>query len=723
MTPTPPLADLADAPGDLLWWSVAGTLSVLVVAYFASLLLTRWGDREPSAKAFAFSLLLHVWAFCGSYASAPLLGRLVPQTAAVEPQPVRIGRIVPDGDDPLPRANDDRPAWERSSDDAPPVETTRQDLARGPDEPEEVARDAAELEDLKGDRDLGSPDPFDDPLDDPDALLAEADRPEIAQAADLPAAEDAAALRELETDALPERVERSAPPAAGEAPVFTRRARPRAELAGSTAITERGPDPSSELPAPAIRRGRPDESIVRREIAPPRAYGVSEEESNERRTRPTPSPAFARRTRPSPGASAESMTALRRSRPAAGGEDFPTPTRPRSTDFGFGDRRGLPEMPGLGRPIASTRAGLARTPAETYRARDPSRRGALARARGGTAESEQAVEAALAWLAKQQSPDGSWDADAFGAGQVGVDEDGIDRQNAGKRSDSGLTALITLAYLGAGYTAERGDYTDVVGRAVDWLVANQDEDGYLGAAAVSYESMYCHGMATFALGEAYAMRTAGTTDARSDRIRRALGRAVEYILNRQGSDGGWRYAPGQAGDMSMFGWQLMALKSAAVGGIPVPADARANMRAFLDARAKGEAGGLSSYLYNLEPSHPMTAEALYCRQMLEADLDPALVAEAVDYLKTNPPRRSALDLYYWYYGTLAMFQLGGEPWEAWNDAVRETLVAEQVTEGENAGSWNPRGPWGPYGGRLYATAMATLSLEVYYRFLPLYRSR
>ncbi|MEM7811691.1 MAG: hypothetical protein AAF532_09465 [Planctomycetota bacterium] len=280
-----------------------------------------------------------------------------------------------------------------------------------------------------------------------------------------------------------------------------------------------------------------------------------------------------------------------------------------------------------------------------------------------------------------------------------------------------------LAFLGAGYTSEAGDYAGTVGRAVDWLVANQAEDGYLGVAAVSYEAMYCHGMATFALGEAYAMRQAGTADARSEALRRALGRAVAYIVERQGEDGGWRYAPGQNGDMSMFGWQLMALKSAAIAGVSVPASARAKMREFLDSRAAGEHGGLAAYLYNLDPSHPMTAEALYCRQMLETDLEPERVAEAVAFLNTNPPRRSALDLYYWYYGTLAMFQIGGDPWERWNESVRETLIAEQVAEGENAGSWNPRGPWGPYGGRLYSTAMATLSLEVYYRFLPLYRSK
>lgn len=51
-----------------------------------------------------------------------------------------------------------------------------------------------------------------------------------------------------------------------------------------------------------------------------------------------------------------------------------------------------------------------------------------------------------------------------------------------------------------------------------------------------------------------------------------LAKAVQYILDVQNpKDGGWRYLPGQRGDMSMFGWQLMALRGAEVAGIGIPA--------------------------------------------------------------------------------------------------------------------------------------------------------
>ena len=117
----------------------------------------------------------------------------------------------------------------------------------------------------------------------------------------------------------------------------------------------------------------------------------------------------------------------------------------------------------------------------------------------------------------------------------------------------------------------------------------------------------------------------------------------------------------------------------------------------------------------------MTAEALFCKQMLGLQRENRASAEAAAYLLKNLPRRSRWNLYYWYYGNLSMIQYNGKAWRDWNAAVRDVLVAEQVTKGQNVGSWDPKGPWGPYGGRVYSTAMAALCLEVYARYLPLYQ--
>ncbi len=394
---------------------------------------------------------------------------------------------------------------------------------------------------------------------------------------------------------------------------------------------------------------------------------------------------------------------------------------------------------------------------------------------GGTERSEAAVERSLQWLARQQSSDGRWDADAYGAGLVAVDELGVKRDYAGRDGDSGITSLVTLAFLAAGYTHEDGRYAVRVDRALDWLIRQQDENGNLAGEARRYARMYCHAMATYAIAEALGMQKTTVMDPVIDpdllvsapstvsvaatfaatmtglpadvygtawsasvsaladlqawrfrrvhevRLRSALLKAVRYTVRQQNEGGGWRYSKGQEGDVSMFGWQLMSLKSAEIAGVNIPSSVRDRLFRFINSVRQGKRGGLFGYRRAEEITPVMTAEALFCQQMLGFLRNTARIQESVQYLLRNQPRLSELNLYYWYYGTLAMHQYGGNPWEQWNAAVRDTLISLQVSDGENAGSWDPDGPWGRYGGRLYSTALATLTLEVYYRLLPLYQ--
>ncbi|MEP3478349.1 MAG: prenyltransferase/squalene oxidase repeat-containing protein [Fuerstiella sp.] len=420
----------------------------------------------------------------------------------------------------------------------------------------------------------------------------------------------------------------------------------------------------------------------------------------------------------------------------------------------------------------------------TYTLRNRERRREAARRFGGTQKSEAAVERSLKWFSSIQLPDGHWDASSYGSGLVDRDENDIPRNFAGRNSDTGISALIILSYLGAGYTHEGGQYSLQVDRALDWLISQQGSDGNLGGNAGHYAKMYCHAMATYALAEAIGMQrstimgpiiepdalsAAGLVahqaassmmlqqglpagpfmasgiavlqteaDRNSYQLRKvddlrleaALLRAITFTLSQQDpASGGWRYSQGQEGDVSMFGWQMMSLKSAAIAGVEISPKVRDRMTQFLNSVRQGQSGGLFGYRRSVQiggqeteqVTAVMTAEALFCQQMLGYQRDSATSRESVTYILKNRPRLAELDFYYWYYGTLAMYQYGGEPWKMWNSVVRDTLISEQRTNGTNAGSWDPNGPWGRYGGRLYSTALATLTLEVYYRLLPLYR--
>jgi hypothetical protein len=91
------------------------------------------------------------------------------------------------------------------------------------------------------------------------------------------------------------------------------------------------------------------------------------------------------------------------------------------------------------------------------------------------------------------------------------------------------------------------------------------------------------------------------------------------------------------------------------------------------------------------------------------------------YLLQNLPRLGVETSYYWYHATQVMYHVQGQHWKAWNGRLRDLLVSSQVAKGTQAGSWTPQDHREKPGGRLYATALRVLMLEVYYRHLPLYQ--
>ena len=331
---------------------------------------------------------------------------------------------------------------------------------------------------------------------------------------------------------------------------------------------------------------------------------------------------------------------------------------------------------------------------------------------GGSAESLRAIEAALQWLSSNQESDGRWDSSRFSGGR----EDrvaGHDREGAGTEADSGMTGLALLSFLGAGHTQYEGDYQPTVQRGIRYLIQQQRNDGFLGGNAKLFAAMYCHSMATLALSESLAL----TGD---PQLQTAVTKAIQYSIFTQHDQGGWRYQAGDSGDMSQFGWQVMAFTSARHAGIHIPEAERAKMRIFLNRCSSGDQRALAGYRPGQRPTPTMSAEAMVCRIFLDQTPSPAAINTFESYMSQTPPSGGKPNLYYWYYGTLALHQLQGPQWKPWSRRLQEELVKRQRQDSNSAGSWDPDTVWGSYGGRVYSTAMATLSLEVYFRYLPLY---
>jgi len=339
------------------------------------------------------------------------------------------------------------------------------------------------------------------------------------------------------------------------------------------------------------------------------------------------------------------------------------------------------------------------------------------------------VELGLDFLARHQAADGRWSLHNFGSTSAEYRN-----ESASFQSDTAATGLALLSFLGAGYDHFDDQYRHVVRAAINYLVRSQQPNGdlYVPMDRKSNENarLYSHGIAAIALCEAYGM----TGD---KALREPAQRAINFIIasqDRQG--GGWRYTPGTDSDTSVSGWQLMALKSGELAGLSVSREAYRNAARWLDFASRS---GGAEYVYDPQgrsesqrrPTRAMTAVGLLMRLYLGWNRnDPQMIAGA-KHLADNPPELGSptaplRDTYYWYYATQVMFHMKGGYWQAWNDRLHPLLVDDQLQTGVLAGSWEPRGPvpdrWGPHGGRLYVTTLNLLSLEVYYRHLPIYES-
>lgn len=703
---------------------------VLASAHLLTMLGTRWGKRRVSLKALIFSITVHLilalgiislWPEAMSAGARGTLDWKPPPKPEIPPERFQVKQVPIRVPQPTPQEPWVRPVWEQMTRAVPqelertPVEQPLEDEAP-PERPEPDAIAALERPEVT-------------PLP-----ASEAQRPTPVARTETGPTEPAAVpleVDDLQAEARPEvevpSMARERNPAVSIAPIESEPiVRPNV---GAIERVSPDVDPNRDVTSVAgveselatLQRNDETATIERREGPAPSTLDVPEagigrtESADEGQNTAPLRPQIARERTRSPQSVNE--TGVERYRPAAVPRE-PTPSALEPVQSMLAAAPS--ELPRMERPDLAPAAASqgSRAPAP-YQLRSEEQRGEAAQAFGGSPESEAAVELSLKWLAKNQSAGWYWEAAAHGGGSQQRPE-AREFGNVGRNADTGVTGLALLAFLGHGHTYEKGDYTTNVERGLKWLISQQGTDGSLTGRAGINDAIYCHAIATFALAEAYAMRS---DDAAGGWLRGPVERAIEYTLSHRTPDGGWRYdsKTEQSGDMSIFGWQLMALKSAELGGIPIPEDVRQQLVQFLMQRSSGTHRGLAAYRLREQPSAPMTAEALFCKQILGMSRDNPASQEAVNYIRRSPPHISRLNYYYWYYGTLAMYQYGGQPWEEWNAALRDLLVQEQRKSGPLAGSWDPRDIWGPYGGRVYSTAMATLCLEVYYRYLPLYR--
>jgi hypothetical protein len=384
---------------------------------------------------------------------------------------------------------------------------------------------------------------------------------------------------------------------------------------------------------------------------------------------------------------------------AAGADVMPAASEPAN------DIASTPALPAAAKVAAHARQGpgTAAQATAAYAARRGPARAAAVRGRGGSAASEAAVERGLAWLALHQADDGSWRFDLSGCRC----DDGC--SHAGTiGSTTAATGLALLPFLGAGHTQLDGVYQETVSRGLYYLVSRLRPTPRGGDLCEG--TMYGHGAATLALAEAFGMT-------RDDLLARPLADAVRFIVTAQDAyGGGWRYLPGQSGDTTVTAWQLAALKSGHLCGLEVPTPTIDGVRRFLD---RVQARGGEAYGYQGPRPRPCTsAIGLFCR-LHTGWQDAAVIDRGLAALARTGPDPDAI--YLNFYLSQALLQADHAAWPRWNVRHRDLLVARQGSVGHERGSWWLADAETAPGGRLAHTALAVLTLEVYYRLLPLYR--
>jgi hypothetical protein len=354
-------------------------------------------------------------------------------------------------------------------------------------------------------------------------------------------------------------------------------------------------------------------------------------------------------------------------------------------------------------------------PTSSFPGRTGATKSKLIREGGGNAASERAVALGLAWIARQQKADGSWEFD-----------------RGSKNNKPAATGFALLCFLGAGEThkpanakeKEGQKYRKTVTTGLTYLMRMCPPSG-ANAGRIS-TNMYEQGIATLALCEAYGLT-------RDPVLRPYAQAAVNYIQRAQGPNGSWGYNAGSNGDTSIVGWQIQALHAARLSKDLV-VDDRVIKKAikFLDSASAGAKKATYGYADNAgaKPGTSLTASGLWSRCCIDnwGPASPGL-KEGVEGLLTRPPTTSRLDLYFLHYATQVLKTSGGEAWQTWNEGpkqvngtrkggFRDILVGKQITrEGANVGSWDPdSGMIGSNCGRLGTTALCVLNLQVHYRY-------
>jgi hypothetical protein len=333
---------------------------------------------------------------------------------------------------------------------------------------------------------------------------------------------------------------------------------------------------------------------------------------------------------------------------------------------------------------------------------------------------QDSVDRALAYLASQQAPDGSFP--TYHSGQPAV------------------TSLCVMAFLARGHRPGFGPYGAQLNRAIDFVLSCQKDDGLLcdenpesdyQIKQASHAATYSHAIAGLMLGEVYGH----VTGKRAKEVKAAIAKAIIYTRNLQSIPkpqpdqvGGLRYVrtadSSCESDLSVTAWHLMFLRSAKNAEFNVPKQYMEDAIGFVR-RCWSQDEGTFKYRIDSDAMGRGMAGAGIVSLAMAGEHNSSMALAAGNYLIAHPYHSiresiSGRDRFFYstYYCSQAAAQLGGRYWEKIFPPMVDVFLSVQAADG----SFPPEPLWGDHiFGSRYTTAIAVLALTPAYQLLPVYQ--
>ena len=330
---------------------------------------------------------------------------------------------------------------------------------------------------------------------------------------------------------------------------------------------------------------------------------------------------------------------------------------------------------------------------------DPKKRIERLRSGGGKDMTEAAIMRGLNWLKATQDEDGGWG-----------NKDKDDQGNPKKTDRNAMTGMALLAYLGHCELQDSPTFGPTVQKGIDFITSTPPDPAINGGAG-----SYSHPIRAYALCEAYTMT-------KIPKLKEYAKRAAEHIIKGQNESGGWAYGYGKGPvahtDLSVTGWNIQALKAAALTGIPIDGLDESMDKAIAYTKRCQDKTGKFAYKEGSGGKPSLTGTGVLCLQIWK-NANSKEAQMGLDWIIANQKKEwKQINVYEWYYHAQACFQAtgvsgGSKYWRAWNKDFQQIVCGAQASDGHWPHGYHYHGDTD-----IYRTTMTILMLEVYYRYMP-----